>query len=814
MSGRLLTFELQMRSSYHIGAGHGGHGGLVDSMLLRDASGRPTIRGSTFGQLLMNAARDMLTWPPLEQHQYQRCQASGEDQSLAYCSPDTSCPICHIFGSPHHKRRWHVRSSRPPERLMPHKHGTAVTRVSVSPRTRRAAKHQLFSEELGDGRLRFLFDVQWTGMGEPAEAEVAFLAAAARNLRHLGRARRRGRGECSARLIAVDGHPPAHDWLEAFDRHWMTTAWAPPMAQTIVPPPATAIEHADGEASDDAVRLRLVARLMEPVLIAIQPEAGNTIRGASTIPGTSIVGALVARASTEGGPAAAAEAAALLRRSGIVVQSLLPTDRAGNQLYASQVIPRDILRCERHPSTDPWSRHPDRSALATPVSAWRCPDCEASGHDGKMGPAEGHWTVIDNDRLADTAVHHRHEMHLRVNRRTNRARDGDLFGYVALEEGQHFLGEIISPTESPWTRLSQLLGLGADDDCLDLTIGKAGGRGYGHVRLAIERLDADLAAHGGGGPLEGRPKKAPWTDQFVMLLASDCIVQDRWGRYPRGFADEWLADALGIEGVRLATNSAEAGSDPSAVSFASTRVVDGFYGHTGLPRWRDLALTAGSIALIDASASTLDESTLLTRLRRLERSGIGLRRHEGYGQVRFNPPEHGIIWAPESDESVRPHGLPIPASLMDPRPPISPLREEAATLRDWAGRVAELVDAHRPSLGSDDVEVLMRVLRASSGQGDIDHVKDRLDALGTRIVLQALPGTLAVEPPKGTPIDRPAKRGLFGEQGSPLIDDIRALLNQIAKDTGDESLRAHGVRMLADALGDALSVGRAGGTTR
>jgi CRISPR-associated protein Csx10 len=67
--------------------------------------------------------------------------------------------------------------------------------------------------------------------------------------------------------------------------------------------------------------------------------------------------------------------------------------------------------------------------------------------------------------------------------------------------------------------------------------------------------------------------------------------------------------------------------------------VDTYNAYLGLPRWRDVALCAGSTVGFQIEGDGLtdeEKGALLTRLEGIEREGLGLRRGEGFGQVVFN----------------------------------------------------------------------------------------------------------------------------------------------------------------------------------
>ena len=233
---KTLTFKLELKSDYHVGSGHR-KGTEIDSALLREADGRPALRGSLLSQMLRESARELFATPVMAKHDYAICKSSGGPEEPEYCGQwqenKSICPICYVFGTPRAPRRWQFSSSWLEEMRSDQFAiiegdtwgAQPVTRVRVSPATRRAEPDKLFSEEAGDGRLIFLFEATWQGNGDPDDREIALLAAAAANMRHIGKSRRRGRGLCRVQLIAVDGKPPTDDWLDRFKLELIEKKW-------------------------------------------------------------------------------------------------------------------------------------------------------------------------------------------------------------------------------------------------------------------------------------------------------------------------------------------------------------------------------------------------------------------------------------------------------------------------------------------------------------------------------------------------------------------------------------------------------------
>ena len=181
------------------------------------------------------------------------------------------------------------------------------------------------------------------------------------------------------------------------------------------------------------------------------------------------------------------------------------------------------------------------------------------------------------------------------------------------------MGELLCADEGAWTRLQKLTGL-EGQEFFSLRLGKARRRGYGRVRVWMERCDEQpitwLQV-----PLE---KRVPNLNEPVMLtLLTDALIVDRWGRQAAAFDPEWLERELKLGPIQIEDASGRA------------KAIDGFHGQTGLPRWRDRVLRAGSMASVKFTSPPEEWQE---RMKRLEAEGIGLRRNEGFGRIAFNHP--------------------------------------------------------------------------------------------------------------------------------------------------------------------------------
>jgi|GEM_PF-580109 len=672
-----LTFHIEMESDYHVGAGHG-RGPFVDSALLRDADGLPVLRGTTLTGLLRDGLYRLLELAPL--HHYVTCQASGlqkDDRHPRFCGQRDpraqDCPACRLFGSPRTSKRWRISSARPSGLPLPLKEkegwpagatgSQVVPHVRVSPRTRRAAPQQLFTREEGDARLVFQFTAVCDAEDENALDEAAWLVAAARYVRHIGASRRRGRGSCAIHLVAgaadtIAGKPMDdscwEEWLlDRFDRR---------LLHADDPCPADAGSAAPLSQPDDAeqdpdriagvaeetliqpntsapVRLLVVARLDEPLVVSERAVAGNEFRSLPFVPGPALRGAIAGRAAVRHNLDAQdgvdyKSFVRLFFRDTVRFSPLYPAHQIGNTLYPTIPTPLDLLSCELYPgfnSTGQPQHQVARFALRDRPEdrAPECAPCQNRKTPLKplgefISPYLPYW---DRDLLR-----WRTEMHVHIDPETRRAASSDLFSFYTLPSGLYMVGEIVCRDEATWTDFCRFCELDAALELkkptgLTLRLGKANRRGYGQATLWL------LPQPHPWCPLAFEQRVADPTAPLILTLLTDAIVPDRWGRFRADLDAVLLAEFLGGQVCPAQVKVRRA--------FCAGRVVDSFNAHMGLPRWRDMALRAGSAVGFQVEIENLapaDKQALLERLRAVEEEGIGLRRGEGFGQVVFNYP--------------------------------------------------------------------------------------------------------------------------------------------------------------------------------
>lgn len=774
--GLELTFEITLVSDYHVSAGYA-LDMIADSALHRDRDGVPVLRGTGLNGLLRESLRDLLQTPPLHNASYVQCQASGllaekdaQDNDIPprFCGQhdvkQSDCPVCRVFGSPRTPKRWRVGSARPVGLARPAEVATFENEVwdatqmgghiaphaRVSPRTRRAEAHKLFFREDGDRRLRFRFKVQCDTVDAQVLEEAAWLVAAARFVRHLGAARRRGQGVCEIHLkdvTASDFTLPALDEGQTWEAWMLAYFEACHFKGESIVLPDPELGFTPSTASAEPVRLLLVARLDEPLLVSQQAEAGNEFRTLDYIPGSALRGALAGRAAARYNleqtdtPVYTAFAKLFLRH-GVMFPTLYPAQYEKDKLYPAIPAPRDIFSCKLFPGFGDaghgvkhlarrkefqqgdleCARCEEEFGTATREKKRQEPggDCpekpdadqdEEGGIHTELKALEDFWS-LQPGHPQRVKVHKMTEMHLHIDSTTHRASDGELFGFDALEASQYFVGELVCESRAAWEDLCALAGI-PEDDPLTLHLGKASRRGYGKVTLWMsERETAPVMCP------QSVAERVDLDQPIVMTLLTDAILPDSWGRFYTTFAQPWLSELLGVQVNVLHT-------------FCGNRPVDTFNAHLGLPRWRDIAMAAGSSVGFEIAEPLTEgqRKTLKDTLTKLEHDGLGLRRNEGFGRAAFN---HILYQSCEGidDEQVAiplgKAGMPLIKADQADAPDTRELAVEAKFPTQWESKLAQ---ANQTPFAYPEFVIVARLLRAEH-PASVDAVQKLVARLG------------------------------------------------------------------------------------
>jgi CRISPR-associated protein Csx10 len=719
-----LTFTLTLKADYHIGAGHG-LGSQVDSALLRDKDGVPVLRGSTIEGLLRDGLWRLLQTPLLAARR--KCQASGlaNDKAPAYCLTDP-CPLCSIFGTSAAPKRWRISSARPVGAEKPLSKSARWTsgqtgvqvaaRVRVSPRMRRAEARKLFKQEEGNKRLAFTFTVTSLAEDQTTHAQAALLAATARMVRRFGSARRRGRGECSLSVASVEGwHETLRQgstWQDHLLQHFRK-AWieGQPLQIHVTSPTWTT----PSPATTSVKRYRLIVRVDEPIVVARRAEAGNIFEGNDAISGSTLLGALAQEAAARwnlSDQTLYQSFINIFRRGDVRFLPLYPTYVMETMIFPAIPAPLDLLVCKVHKRLDPHHSDPKSFARETTIP----PECSVCECNIPLVPLGHYLAVREGAALVKTLQ--REEMHPRINPRTQRVATGNLFGYVGLETGQYFMGEIWCKDDHAWQLLCQLTGVLKEREPFPLRLGKATRRGYGLVTAWLEPI-------AGVDPWRGRPIEERVTnlsDPITLTLLTDAIIPDAWGRFRQSFDKELIEEVLGtpVEIIKI---------------FCKAGFVDGFNNHLGLPRWRDVALKAGSVVGLRLKDAT-DLTALQDRMKKVENEGIGLRRHEGYGQVAFNHPVYqGGAGVPETGMFIP---EPLKVALNIDAGVAKQIKSDFDFMRNWIRDLRDPRTFRESYFNKENWEAVARWLHTAAHL-PVDGLISELDRFGKAEILTTVP---------------------------------------------------------------------------
>lgn len=158
----------------------------------------------------------------------------------------------------------------------------------------------------------------------------------------------------------------------------------------------------------------------------------------------------------------------------------------------------------------------------------------------------------------------------------------------------------------------------------DLDFSKVGG----YVRLGTSKKDDYGLADLNLKPSEDAKSEVTATTNLIVYLASDVLLRNDNLRQTNLVCDlkNELEKMLGANGLKCTEKS-----------LIQVRRIESWHEGWGFPRPTFTAMAAGSVAVFEIETDETKKSEFQTNLQNLELSGIGERRGEGYGQIKFNP---------------------------------------------------------------------------------------------------------------------------------------------------------------------------------
>lgn len=177
---------------------------------------------------------------------------------------------------------------------------------------------------------------------------------------------------------------------------------------------------------------------------------------------------------------------------------------------------------------------------------------------------------------------------------------GAVYRYIALPAGMQLQGMVLAENASDAQTLEKLL------TGQTILLGKARTAGYGHAKVETAPLPEDWRETG---------QSLNAAQKVTLTLLSPAIVRDENGQYT-------LDIALALS-TRLGKTVQPGNSQRRA------EIISGYNRTWGLPLPQVIAIAAGSVFEVESDASREDWL-------KLESTGLGERRAEGYGRVAVN----------------------------------------------------------------------------------------------------------------------------------------------------------------------------------
>ena len=243
----------------------------------------------------------------------------------------------------------------------------------------------------------------------------------------------------------------------------------------------------------------------------------------------------------------------------------------------------------------------------------------------------GGWLEFTEDLFyiapVEKKIHFHHQQD--SDRFAGRSMAGNIFNYETLTPEQSFLGEIRGSAETLSLFKEQF------KDIEELPIGRSKMTEYGQVKFKFLSEEAE--------DLEPLSKNIH-NGKLCITFASPAIFYNKYGFPTPDSATlvEELAQQLGINPDDMEIDKA----------FASAAIIENYVGIWNLRKYTDLALGAGSTYLIQFKQSVPTADSM----QKLQNRGIGLRRHEGFGEILLNFPSSMEYYKKDStkDDKIPP----------------------------------------------------------------------------------------------------------------------------------------------------------------
>lgn len=299
----------------------------------------------------------------------------------------------------------------------------------------------------------------------------------------------------------------------------------------------------------------------------------------------------------------------------------------------------------------------------------------------------GGWLGLAGDLFYSAAVEKQIHFHHQQDsdRFAGRSTAGTIFNYETLTPDQTFLGEIRGSTEKLSLFKEQFKGIE------ELPIGRSKMTEYGQVKFKF---------------LSEKPEDLePFTEsihngKLCITFASPAILYNKYG-FP-GLDSATLVGALAQQ-LEISPDNMEIDK-----AFSTAEIIENYVGIWNLRKYTDLAIGAGSTFLIRFK-QTIPHVDIVQKLQNL---GIGMRRHEGFGEILLNFPSLEHYRKGTTEDSKIP-----------PKPPnYIPAEVEKLIINTFIGQIEEEVRLealnHSKCFSLKTLAVLGRLEKLLNGVAD------------------------------------------------------------------------------------------------
>ncbi len=595
MSAHDLKLTIEFLSDWHVGTGSG-RPGSIDRLICRDEHDLPMVPGKTLAGMWRDAAESL---------------AEALDRAKAGTGTSFGAWVSYLFGdeiSRTSKLPGAPRPSRlrvdgahlepavaatlrgPSARVLRESLTFVVASVSIDNQTLAAVEgHLSMSEVARKGlRLEATATLNLSGGAEEASSRFArtFLLAAAEGIERLGGKRRRGRGECRVRALeSADGVADFFHQLAGAPSPWPPEL--PKESAAVVRAPLAVRGTSGSGYTSWPLRLRALDALQIP-----SRTVGNVVESLPFVPGTLLLPILARLVGDQ------VDVFAALRDGELIVRNAYLLADCARLIPA----PKCYFRSKRG--------HELRSALA-----------QADIPHGFKQLAEGFVPRdVSTASLPISKVELSSRTHNTVSDASQRPEDYGVYTYDAIAVGSRLASDVLVMRGSAVAEALARYFAVPEHQTIHGQLGRSKNREYGRVELQVGvPKDWEFASHA-----------ATRTDEVLLWLASPWLVRGPTLRLEVSTAtlEASFAKALGLSGqagVRLDERR----------SFVRARRIDSWQRSWGLPRPSLPGVAEGSVLVFRIDSPLAD---LGIRLQKLQATGVGERRGEGFGEVIVNPP--------------------------------------------------------------------------------------------------------------------------------------------------------------------------------